>query len=250
MHKVPTSGGSAKKAFVSALIAGGCLFGAAPAMAGLCDAAFMHNGGQAQLTGSGALTMGANLAFSEVSKQGGDTCQARVVGDASIGLMGMPANKSKLDYWMSVRSGKATFERREADGRREPVNGKFDLRMLGLFAYGEPISRQGQAFPAQKFQINVDHKAVQADPIVVRTGEKAVGQRQTIQTASGSQSCWPIRYSRTREATKASFNGLILPVPAMTSAVTDWFCPALNMVMKQESMQNGVASTVEVTHMQ
>lgn len=250
MHKALMSGSLAKKMTGLALIAGGCLFGSAPAMAGLCDAVFMHNGGQAQLTGSGALTMGANLAFSEVSKQGADTCEARVVGDASIGLMGMPASKSKLDYWMSVRSGKATFERREADGRREPVNGKFDLRMLGLFAYGEPISREGQAFPALKFQINVDHKAVQADPIVVRTGAKAVGQRQTIQTASGSQSCWPIRYNRTIEATRASFNGLVLPLPAMTSAVTDWFCPALNMVMKQESMQNGVASTVEVTHIQ
>jgi len=36
----------------------------------------------------------------------------------------------------------------------------------------------------------------------------------------------------------------------MTSAVTDWFCPALNMVMKQKSVQNGVSSTVEVTRIQ
>lgn len=249
MHKLAVSGGLAKNVAFLALAAAG-LLGAAPAMAGLCDAVFMHSGGQAKLAGSGALTMGADLAFSDVAKQGADSCEARVVGDASIGFMGMPPNKSKLDYWMSVRNGKATFERREADGRREPVNGKFDLRMLGLFAYGEPIARQGQKFPALKFQINVDRKAVQADPIVVRTGEKTVGQRESIQTASGNQSCWPIRYSRTIEATRASFNGLVLPIPAMTSTVTDWFCPALNMVMKQESMQNGVASTVEVTHLQ
>ncbi|WP_414650877.1 hypothetical protein [Eoetvoesiella sp.] len=240
--------GSRLAASVGALLLSMVL--AAPATAGICSAPFMHDGGQAQLSGSGALAMAANLAFSNVSKQGADNCEARVVGDTSIGLMGMPPSTSKLDYWLTVRNGKASFERREADGSRSPVNGKFDLRMLGLFAYGTPVSRQGQTFPALKFQINVDRKAVQADPIVVRTGEKTVGARKTIQTASGSQACWPISYTRVIEATRASFNGLVLPIPAMTSAVTDWFCPALNMVMKQESVQNGVSSTVEVTRIQ
>ena len=71
---------------------------AAPAAAGLCSAPFMHDGGQAQLSGSGALAMAANLAFSNVSKQGADNCEARVVGDTSVGLMGMPPSTSKLDY--------------------------------------------------------------------------------------------------------------------------------------------------------
>src|SRR5690606_40245938 len=90
-------------------------------------------------------------------------------------------------------------------------------------------------------------KAVQTQPIVVNTGLKTVGERQTIQTASGSQSCWPIRYTRVIDPTQASFNGLVLPIPGMTSQVTDYFCPDLNMVMKQESTQNGVSSVVEVT---
>jgi hypothetical protein len=100
------------------------------------------------------------------------------------------------------------------------------------------------------FQINLDRKAVQTEPLVVRTSEKKVGEKQLIQTASGDQNCWPIRYTRVIDPTQATFSGLVLPIPGMTSAVTDWFCPDLNMVMKQESQQNGVASVVEVTKLQ
>ncbi|WP_073105584.1 hypothetical protein [Pollutimonas bauzanensis] len=217
------------------------------AYAGLCEAPFMHDGGQAQLSGSGGMQLGADLSFSDVRKDGADSCEARVQGTATFGLAGLPPGKSSLDYWMAVKSGKASFERRDAQGKREPVNGKFDLRMLGLFAYGAPVTKAGQTFPAMRFQINVDHKAVQTQPIVVNTGLKKVGERQTIQTATGSQSCWPIRYTRITDPTQASFNGLVLPVPGMTSAVTDWFCPDVHMVMKQESEQSGVASVVEVT---
>jgi hypothetical protein len=229
----------------------GLLLGLAgsPAVAGLCQAPFMHDGGQAQLSGSGGMQLGADLAFTEVKKKG-DDCEARVQGTATYGLAGLPPGKSAIDYWMAVKNGKATFERRDAQGKREPVSGKFDLRMLGLFAYGEPITRPGQTFPALRFQINLDKKAVQTQPIVVHTGEKTVGERQAMQTAAGEQSCWPVRYTRQTEPTQASFNGLVLPIPGMTSSVTDWFCPEVHMVMKQESQQSGVMSLVEVTRLE
>src|SRR3546814_14412203 len=93
--------------------------------------------------------------------------------------------------------------------------------MLGLFAYGEPITRAGQTFPALRFQINLDKKAVQTQPIVVHTGQKTVGERQRMQTASGEKSCWPVRSTRRTEPTQAPFNGLVLPTPGMPSSVTD-----------------------------
>src|SRR5690606_36446768 len=158
---------------VLALLVG--LMAAPAAQAGLCQAPFMHDGGHVQLTGSGGLQLGADLAFSEVSKQGKDHCDARVQGTATYGLAGLPPGKSTLDYWMTVRNGQASFERPGADGRREPADGRFDLRMLGLFAYGEPISHSGQTFPELNFQINLDNKQVQTQPIVVRTGIKTVG---------------------------------------------------------------------------
>ncbi|HUH86942.1 MAG TPA: hypothetical protein VL003_02695 [Pusillimonas sp.] len=215
----------------------------------LCDAPFMHDQGRVKLDGTGALRLGADLSFSEVRKSGPGQCQARVRGNATFGLGGLPGGKSDLDYWITLRDGQTTFERLNAQGGREPVDGKFDLRMLGLFSYGQPINRVGQTFPARKFQINVDHKGVDAKPVVVHTGAKTVGHKADIQTAAGTQSCWPISYSRVVEATQASFSGLVLPIPEIRSSVTDWFCPELNMVMKQESRQQGVPSVVEVSEL-
>jgi len=233
-------------AWLSALAA----VSAAPAAAaGMCQTPFMHDGGRVTLNGAGMLSLGADLSFSNVSRQAGDACQARVQGTASYGLAGLPAGKSKLDYWMTVKNGQATFERENGSGKREPVKGKFDLRMLGLFSYGTPISREGQTFPAQNFEIQVDKKAANAQPLVIRTGERTVGTRQEIDTAAGRQSCWPVRYTRVSEATQASINGLVLPIPGMTATVTDWFCPDVSMVMRQDSVQSGVASKVEVTEL-
>src|SRR3546814_19918108 len=58
---------------------------AGPASAGLCQAPFMHDGGQVQLTGSGGLQLGADLAFSEVSQQGNDHCDARRSEERRVG---------------------------------------------------------------------------------------------------------------------------------------------------------------------
>jgi hypothetical protein len=41
----------------------------------------------------------------------------------------------------------------------------------------------------------------------------------------------------------------VLPIPGMTATVTDWFCPDVSMVMRQDSVQSGVASKVEVTEL-
>ncbi|MYN13185.1 hypothetical protein GSY71_08510 [Pusillimonas sp. TS35] len=228
-----------------------CALGLAalPAFAGMCQTPFMHDGGKVKLSGSGLLALGADLSFSNVRKQGGDVCEARVQGTATYGLAGLPAGQAGLDYLMRINRGEARFERDDGSGRRVPVQGKFDLRVLGLFSYGTPITQAGQRFPAQRFEINVDKKAAQAQPVVIQTGERTVGQRQDINTAAGSLSCWPVRYTRISEPTQASFNGLMLPVPGMTASVTDWYCPDVSMVMRQDSVQNGVTSTVEVTEL-
>lgn len=226
-----------------------CTMLAGPASAGLCEAPFMHEGGYTQLRGSGALRLGATLNFTQVAKQSAQECEARVKGKATYGLAGLPEGSSSLDYYMTVTGGEARFERQESDGTRKPVHGKFDLRMLGLFTYGVPITQAGQTFPEMRFQINVDRKAINTQPIGVHTGTKRVGQAQTIATAAGDQHCWPVQYIRTIDPTQATFSGIALPIPGMVATVTDWFCPDLNMVMKQESQQHGITSTVEVTEL-
>src|SRR5690606_16337412 len=142
---------------------------AAPAAAGVCEAPFMHDGGQVQLTGSGAVQLGADLSFSNVRKQGANDCEARVQGKARYGLAGLPPGQSSLDYYMAVKNGNASFQRLDEQGRRVSVEGKFDLRMLGLFAYGDSGLRASQTFPALRFQINLDKKAVETGPIIVHT---------------------------------------------------------------------------------
>ena len=226
-----------------------CAFGvaAAPAFAGMCQTPFMHDGGHVTLAGQGTFNLGADLTFSEVSKQGDNSCKARVQGKATYGLAGLPGGSSRVDYWMTVRNGEASFEKQDESGRRVPVQGKFDLRMLGLFSYAQPITHAGQTFPGQHFQIQVDNKG--SKPVRINTTERTVGEKQTLQTAAGAQSCWPVRYTRTSEATQAYFSGLVLPIPAMTAQVTDWYCPDVSMVMKQESVQSGVSSYVEVTEL-
>ncbi len=68
----------------------------------------------------------------------------------------------------------------------------------------------------------------------MRIGEKRVGARKTIDTALGSQSCWPITYTRNSDATTVAIKGLVLPIPAINTTVTDWYCPKINLVALQE----------------
>jgi len=223
---------------------------AAPAAhAGICDAPFMHDGGMVQLTGSGNINLGADLSFAEVAKQGAGDCRARVQGVARFSYAGLPPGKSELDYLMTVRSGQATFVRYDRAGERPADDGQFDLRMLGLFAY-DRISGEGQRLPGATYRINAGRDApVGGSPTTVRIGEKQVGARQPLQTALGRYACWPITYSRDTEPTFATFKGITLPVPGMSTTVTDWFCPEVNLVMKQEIDLAGTRSTVEITQM-
>lgn len=63
--------------WISALV----LAGITPlAQAGVCDAKFMHDGGQVQFSGSGNISLGADLSFDEVSRSNADNCRARVRG--------------------------------------------------------------------------------------------------------------------------------------------------------------------------
>jgi len=220
----------------------------APALAGVCDARFMHNGGAVQLTGSGNLSLGADLTFAEVAKTDSANCRARVQGTASFSYAGLPPGKSKLDYLMTIKQGKAEFVRYAQAGEKPESGGQFDLRMLGLFAYDGRIA-EGQRMAGATYRLNIGKDApVGGQPTtVVRIGEKTVGASQSLDTALGRQSCWPIRYARNTDPTLATFQGITLPIPGMNTTVTDWYCPAVNLVMRQDIDQGGMKSAVEIT---
>src|SRR5690606_32762606 len=104
--------------FFSCLFLAGAAGWSAQALSGVCDARFMHDGGAVQLTGSGNLSLGADLSFAEVVKTNSANCRARVQGTASFSYAGLPAGKSKLDYLMTIKNGKAEFVRYAKAGEK------------------------------------------------------------------------------------------------------------------------------------
>lgn len=217
---------------------------AGTASAGVCEAPFMHSDGYLSLSGDGLLRVQAQMALSKVRVVNRSECEAFVTGKASFGLMGLPAGSTNLNYWMTVKDGFARFERDIGGGKREVVKGGFDLNLLGLFNYDRIASEQGLTLPEQRFSVHFDKRAQK--PVNVHTTIKRLGEPKSISTAAGDQQCYPVQYHRTIAATQASFNGLTMPIPEMKAQVTDWYCPSVQMVMRQESIQNGVPSYIEV----
>ncbi|MGN6580562.1 MAG: hypothetical protein ACTHJ1_11355 [Bordetella sp.] len=231
------------------VIAAALATGVAAAHAGVCDAAFMHDGGAARFSGQGPMTLSADLAFSGVSRMGVGQCRARVQGTASFVYMGIPTGAQRLDYLMTVRGGQASFVRYDKAGEAPSRDGQFDLRMLGLFSYDKV--RESQHLPGASYRVNIgsDSPVGRQPAITVHIGAKTVGAAREMDTPRGSQSCMPITYSRSTDPVKLSFNGLVLPIQGVRSTVTDWFCPKLDLVVRQDIAQDNARSSVTLTQL-
>jgi hypothetical protein len=123
----------------------------------------------------------------------------------------------------------------------------FDMQMVSIFGYGTAIKAPGQRLAPQNFRLAIgDPRKGPTTALTVRVGEKIVGTRQSIDTALGPQLCWPVRYPRGTEQTMANVRGVVISIPAVQSYVTDWYCPAVSLVMKQEIEQAGQRAVIEV----
>lgn len=220
------------------------LLATAAAHADMCGAKFFHDGGAIEISGSGIFAVNAKMAFSQVKKTNTTVCQAKVNGFANYSLLGMYSGASDLDHVMSINGNQSTMTKTATIKPAESAS--FDLRMLNVFGYGAPIQTVGQRFPAQMFKLNLGDPKQATTPLTVRTGEKTVGTRQSIQTAMGQLSCWPVRYARNTDATVANLKGITIPIPPIQSQITDWFCPQANLVMKQEVEYSGQRGVIEV----
>lgn len=214
------------------------------AHADMCSAKFFHDGGMIEIGGTGIFSINAKMAFSQVKKTNADVCQAKVRGFANYSLMGMFSGSNDLDHLMMIHGNKSSLTKSSTAHRADAAS--FDLRLLNIFGYGAPIQSAGQRFPAQAFKLDLGDPNQATTPLMIRTGEKTVGVRQSIQTALGQQSCWPVRYARTTDATVANLRGMTIPVPPIQSNITDWFCPQANLVMKQEIEHAGQRGVIEV----
>lgn len=229
----------------SMLVLGVALLITTAARADLCGARFFHDGGAIEVVGTGLLTVSAQLSFNKVRKTSADVCQAQVTGQASYGLMGLVGGASDINHLMRVNGANTTFI--GAAAARPQDQASIDLRLLSLFGYGAAISGPGQRLPAQSFRVNLgDPGRGPQTPLTVRTGERIVGKRENIETVLGRLSCWPVRYDRNTDPTLANVRNVQLMIPAIQSKVTDWYCPASNLVMRQEIDQGGQRSVIEV----
>jgi len=215
------------------------------ANAEVCQAKFFHDGGEIEIVGSGLIQVSAKLNFSQVKKTSTQQCQALVKGYANYALLGMLSGETVVDHVMRVDGVKTSLS--NSGAAKKAGDADVDVQMLSLFGYGAPIRAAGQRFPAQSFRLAIgDPRRGPTTPVTVRMGEKTVGAQQQIETAVGPQSCWPVRYSRGTDPTVVNVRGAIIPLPNIQSLVTDWFCPSLNLVMKQEILQSGQRSVIEV----
>ena len=230
------------KYLLSALVLVGVTHAAA---AEVCQAKFFHDGGQIEIVGSGLIQVSAKLNFSQVKKASSQQCQALVKGYANYALLGMLSGETDVDHVMHVNGVKSSLSKPGV--AKKAGDPDVDVQMLSLFGYGEPVRAAGQRFAPQSFRLAIgDPKRGPTTPLTVRMGEKTVGAQQRIETAAGQQSCWPVRYSRGTDPTVVHVRGAMIPLPNIQSQVTDWFCPSLNLVMKQEIMQSGQRSVIEV----
>ena len=215
------------------------------ANAEVCQAKFFHDGGEIEIVGSGLIQVSAKLHFSQVKKTSTQQCQALVKGYANYALLGMLSGETDVDHVMRVDGVKTSLS--NSGAAKKAGEADVDVQMLSLFGYGAPIRAAGQRFPAQSFRLAIgDPRRGPTTPVTVRMGEKTVGAQQRIETAAGQQSCWPVRYSRGTDPTVVNVRGAVIPLPNIQSQVTDWFCPSLNLVMKQEILQSGQRSVIEV----
>ncbi len=215
------------------------------AVADVCQAKFFHQGGEIEIVGSGLIQVSAKLNFSQVQKSSAKQCQALIKGQVNYALLGMLTGETDVDHVMRIEGVKTSLTKPgEVKKAGDP---DIDVQMLSLFGYGAPISAAGQRFAPQSFRLAIgDPRKGPTTPLTVRMSEKTVGEQQRIETAAGQQSCWPVRYSRGTDPTLVQLRGAMIPLPPIQSQVTDWFCPSLNLVMKQEIMQSGQRSVIEV----
>ena len=213
--------------------------------ASICDATFFHNGGLIEITGKGIVQVSARMTFSEVKKTGKQSCQAQVKGNASYALFGMLTGAADLDHVLTANALQAKLIKNGPGHTAEAE--AFDMQMVSIFGYGTEIKMAGQRLPPQNFRLAIgDPRKGPTTALTVRVGEKIVGTRQSMDTALGPQLCWPVRYPRGTEQTMANMRGVMIAIPAVQSHVTDWYCPAVSLVMKQEIEQAGQRAVIEV----
>ncbi len=240
---------------------------ASAAWAGACDAPWMHEGGGFTLSAQpGAratrTTRTTRFMLTQFKKDNGDRCSGKLTARTSMTVGGRNFDsESAVD--LSIDHGKV--QARGTTGSKLPgdkhgkgvdsLAGSTSVEGSGLMNYIGQVSAPGQRLPAMKMthKINAQMAAMGANMGQVRipqmttqTSERSVGASETLQTAGGRLSCWPISYERSTDTGNVQMPGMTRRGNT-TTRIVDHFCPATGLVMRQDIEQGGERSSLVVT---
>ena len=230
------------------------------ARAGICEAPWMHDGGEVHFAMAGAAGIHASLRLDRVKQQTAGRCEANVTTDASAAAIGVP-NQTRSSYRIVVKDDRAGVA---LDGKAKlagsagaaTANGTLGVKGLESLAYAGVVAHDGQRLPGENYALDMQMQTgtrgmpsgmtMNVPSAKVTSTEKTVGKLTPLDTRLGRLSCWPVRYERTTHMGTITMGGRTIAPPAIAAQVTDWYCPDYALVMKQETVQNGHTAVVEV----
>jgi len=233
-----------------------------------CSSVWFPRGARVELESDGAMPLSRRtIQMAPVSTDAG--CQADIEirsKTALAALMGPPViteQRQRVILRPATRTspasvtGSATVN---AWGKYARLYGTTTIDGLGLldFQYRGADLREGAVIDGETVDASASLTIFARDSgervgelvaphATVSIAARHVGKRQIIQTTQGPSECVPIRYVRTTAAGPMIIAGeQIIPKPTRME-VTDWFCPAIGMVMRQDVAEGDKVLHIETT---
>ncbi|CAG9184505.1 hypothetical protein LMG23992_05260 [Cupriavidus laharis] len=154
-------------------------------------------------------------------------------------------------------SGHATVN---AWGRYARLYGTTTIDGIGLLDYqyrGLPL-REGDVLPGETVDASASFTIFSRDSgeevgklvaphATVSVTSRSVGKRRFIRTALGPSECVPIKYVRMTSLGPMVIAGEQIVTKPTRMHVTDWYCPAEAIVMRQDVSEEGKVQHIETT---
>lgn len=130
--------------------------------------------------------------------------------------------------------------------------GLLDYQYRGLALHEGDVLDGGSVEASVSFTIYARDSATEVGKLVaphatVAVASRRVGKRQLIQTALGPSECVPIQYVRVTSIGPMIIAGEQVLSEAARLQVTDWYCPAAGVVMRQDITEGDKMQRIDTT---
>jgi hypothetical protein len=215
--------------------------------AGLCSASWVHDGSRLRLDGNGQTPMIVEFTLHDVNRDVLDGCEIGLHIYAKSGLVALGGRpiETVQDHKLMVDEAGVVTRIVSVNGRvfaqseHADLVGTVSTAISGMFLYGAGLAPEAEMLPGDTYDSSFDFDVVsprlgisvghmRAAHAKVDVSEREVGRPQTMATPAGPQQCRPIE-----------------PEPTVAH-VTDWYCPELGVVARQEVEQHGQTQVINV----